>query len=61
MLSSPLQKDMGILESAQQRAAEMVKELEQLFCEERLREVGVFWKRGGLGHLFEVCEYLSEG
>lgn len=31
-----------MLESGQQRAAKVVKELEQLFCEEILREVGLF-------------------
>lgn len=35
-------KVMGVLESAQQRAAKMEKELEELFCVERLREVGMF-------------------
>lgn len=34
-------KDMGVLESAQQRVAKMVKKLEQPFYEERLREVGM--------------------
>jgi len=35
-------RDMGILEGVQHRAIQMIKGLEHLSCEERLRELGLF-------------------
>lgn len=52
---------MGVLESGQQRAAKVVKELKQLFCEEILREVGLFnLEKRRLGTSFRSL-YLSAG
>jgi len=39
---SGYEKDMDILEQAQQRATKRIKALEQIACEERLRELGLF-------------------
>jgi len=36
------QKDMGLLEQIQRRAMKMIRELEYLYYEDRLRELGLF-------------------
>ncbi|KAK4825931.1 hypothetical protein QYF61_003426 [Mycteria americana] len=51
-------RDMGILERLQQRATRMIKGLERLSYEERLRELGLFSLEKG--DLINVYKYLKE-
>lgn len=54
-------RDPDILERFQQRGTKVIKGLENLSYEERLRELGLLSLEKAQGNLFSVYKYLIEG
>ncbi|GAB0181415.1 hypothetical protein GRJ2_000606800 [Grus japonensis] len=54
-------RDTDIVERVQQRAMKMMKGLEHLTYEERLRELGLFSLEKAQEDLINVCKYLKRG
>lgn len=53
--------DMGIVQRVQQNVMKMIKRLEILFCQERLRKLGLFnLDKGSLGGILSIYKYLKE-
>jgi len=55
-------RDMELLEQVQRRATKMIRGLEHLSCEDKLRELGLFrlQKRGLWGDLTAAFQFLKE-